>query len=94
MGEAVELAFGEASNITVDSDEYQEGDTWELHRLTVANANPFPILYEARFRDDRSARFDAFDGKLIRVDGRWVWRITIPANSKAALTYRETELED
>jgi hypothetical protein len=92
VGEAVELAFGEPANISVINDELEQGESWTRHSLMVANANPFPITYEARFRDDPGARLDAFGGRVVRADNAWVWRIRIGANSRQTLRYRATEV--
>ncbi|MDB5671069.1 MAG: hypothetical protein JWO25_2028 [Alphaproteobacteria bacterium] len=93
VGEEVELIFGEATNVEVDSEDLGEGDKWREHRLAVANANPFPILYEARFHDGET-RFERFSRPVVRRNGRSIWRVVVPANGKATLSYRETDIED
>jgi hypothetical protein len=94
VGEEVELVFGEAFNVTVDDDEPDSGDKSDQHVLTVSNANPFPIVYEARFADGDDYRYEKFNHPLIRKNGRWIWRATVPANGTATLGYRQVDTSD
>jgi hypothetical protein len=95
VGEEVELRFPEQDemNVDVESDEEKEGKDWTRYRLTVTNANPWPIVYEAEFRDDEETRYDRFSGRVVRKLGKTVWRTTVPANGKASLRYREVEID-
>lgn len=93
VGEEVEFVFAEATNVDVESEELADGDNWESRRLTVTNANPFPIRYEAEFRNGAEHRFDRFGRKVVDRDGKKVWSVTVPANGKASLDYRATEIE-
>ncbi|HLL32036.1 MAG TPA: hypothetical protein VK403_13685, partial [Allosphingosinicella sp.] len=61
---------------------------------TVANANPFPIVYEAEFQDGDYQRFERFSKRMIRRKDKNVWRVRVPARSSASLTYREVEVEE
>ena len=92
--EEVEILFEEAANVSVESDWLREGKGWEEEKLTVANANPFPILYEAEFEDDDDVRFERFSKRMIRRKGKSVWRVRIAPESSASLTYREVEVEE
>jgi hypothetical protein len=93
-GEEVEIVFEEASNVSVESEWLRDGKGWEEEKLTVANANPFPILYEAEFEDDDDERFERFSARTVRRKGKTVWRVRIPAQSSASLTYRGVEVEE
>lgn len=93
VGEEVELNLPEATNVTVESEEGEEGRRWTAETLTVRNANPFPILYEARFTDDEETRFSHFGARVVRKDGRRVWRVRVPANGKVSLSFRKEELD-
>lgn len=53
--------------------------------LTVSNANPWPIAYEARF--DPSDGGVPTAGKVITRNGRRIWAVTVPANGRATLGY-------
>ncbi len=91
--EEVDLIFGSASNVTVEtSDGESEGKNWESRRLTVSNANPTPIRFEAEFPvADESIAFSKFTGKMLARPGKLVWTVTVPANETAKLDWRETE---
>jgi hypothetical protein len=92
--EEVEIAFGESSNVSVETDWRRDGEGWEEERLTVSNANPFPILYEAEFQDGDYRRFERFSDRTILRKGRTVWRARVPAQSTARLDYRKVEVEE
>jgi hypothetical protein len=92
--EEVEIVFEEAANVSVESDWLRDGEGWEEERLTVANANPFAIVYEAEFEDGDYVRFERFSKRMIRRKGKNVWRVKVPPQSSASLTYREVEIEE
>jgi len=95
VDEEVEWELGEASNVTAESEEQDdEGPNWERQRLTVRNANPFPIRFEARFRNGEDNRYDKFSDRLADVKGRKVWALTIPANATRVLDFTEFEVDD
>jgi len=98
VGEEVELRVGGEDlmyglDVDVDEETEKETDAWTRSRLTVANDNPWPILFEAEFRDAEDGRFDRFDHAVLRRAGKKVWRVSIPAKGKAVLRYREVELD-
>ncbi len=86
VGEEVELTFGAANGVTVAL----EGGTFANlpdRILTVRNANPFAVTFEADFPADL-ARELSIRGKLADKPGKRVWRTTVPANGTASLRYR------
>ena len=91
--EDVDLVFGSASNVTVETgDGEAEGKNWETKRLTVSNANPMPIRFEAEFPvADENTAFSRFTGKMLARPGKLVWTVTVPANGTAKLDWRETD---
>lgn len=98
--EEVDLVFGEASNVTVneqnEDDKYGEdakGHDWEDRILTVKNANPVPVNFEAEFGSTEDEDFSRFSGKIVKRPGKAVWVVTVPANGEATLRYRATERE-
>lgn len=93
-GEEVEIVFEEAANVSNDSEWVRDGKGWEEEKLIVENANPFPILYEAEFRDNDYERYEHFSKRTIRRKGANVWRVRVPAESSASLTYREIDVDD
>jgi hypothetical protein len=98
VGEEVELIIGDDEggehNVSTDIDTLEEGEKWEKKRLVVSNANPFPVRFEAEFEDDDTTRHDRFGAKLKRIKGRHVWRVTVPAEGEASLTFREVEIPE
>lgn len=54
--------------------------------LTITNANPYPVAFEANLggRD-----LSAFSAKVRKKDGAWLWAVTVPANGTATLGYRK-----
>ena len=90
--EDVDLVFGSASNVTADQLTQSRGDKWRVERLTVSNANPTPIRFEAEFPvADESTTFSKFTGKMLARPGKLVWTVTVPANGTAKLDWRETD---
>ncbi|HYD38391.1 MAG TPA: hypothetical protein VEA60_12305, partial [Allosphingosinicella sp.] len=93
-GEEVEILFGESSNVAVETDWLRDGEGWEERRLTVSNANPYPIVYEAEFQDEDHERFERFSARMIRRKGKQVWRVTVGAEATARLDYRKVDVEE
>ncbi len=93
-GEEVEIVFEEPANVSADTEWVRDGEGWEEEKLTVANANPFPILYEAEFKDNDYERYERFSERMTRRKGASVWRVRIPAESSASLTFREVEVDE
>ncbi len=94
VDEEVELVFGETSNVNVESEDADRyGKNWEDRIITVSNANPFPIQFEAEFEREGDVKLTRFSGKVIERKGKRVWIAWIEANSKATLSYRRTEVE-
>ena len=91
--EDVDLIFGSASNVTVESGDGEAGGkNWESKQLKVRNANPTPIRFEAEFPvADESIAFSKFTGKMLARPGKLVWTVTVPANGTSTLDWRETE---
>ena len=99
--EDVDLVFGNASNVTSDDtwpDDGKDGKDakghrWEDRQLTVSNANPHPISFEAEFLTSDDEDYGRFSAKLVKRPGKSVWVVTVPANGTAELRYRATERE-
>jgi hypothetical protein len=94
VGEDVELRLPESETVEAEVEEIRDGEDWTLQRLEVSNANPFPIRFEAEFRDDEETRYERFGARMREKDGKKIWAVTVPANGKARLKYREVDLED
>lgn len=99
LDEEVELVFGEASNVTLqttdESDDKRGGTNFAV---TIRNANPFPVRFEVDFprangRIFSAISFSAVSGTLIDKPAKRVWTATIPGNNTAKLSYRATDRE-
>jgi hypothetical protein len=91
--EEVDLVFGSASNVTVEAgDGRAEDKKWKSKQLTVSNANPMPVRFEAEFPvADESIAFSKFTRKMLARPGKLVWTVTVPANGTAKLDWREAD---
>ena len=58
--------------------------------LTVTNANPWPVAYEAEFVRADAIALSFAGARTFARDGRTVWATTVPANGAAQLRYRVT----
>ncbi len=92
VGEEVELALGEATNVTA-STEYGEkdGKGWDSYILTIRNANPHPVTIETEFDGDLRYTHKKFSKRTFERNGLRVWRTIVPANGTAKLKYRAYE---
>jgi hypothetical protein len=91
IDEEVEFAFGESDDVTVESLTLAAADgerRWREQVVTIRNANPFPVVFEADLFDGGGSVFSKLPGNLVRKPGKRIWRRTIPANGSERLTWR------
>ena len=88
VGEDIEFKLDDTVAVTSNIDDVEEKGRTARYRLTVTNANPWPIAYEAKLRGDRGAKISADGVKLGKRDGVMIWTATVPANGTATLDYR------
>ena len=89
------MVFGEPANVTQESETLAGGgDKWRDHKVTIRNANPFPVRYEIDFPTGGSTHFPNLPGKLLAKPGKRVWAVTIAANGTTQLTYRSTGIDE
>jgi hypothetical protein len=92
VDEDVDLVFGSANNVTVDHATRNRSPKGNDEGLTIRNANPTPIRFEAEFPvANEDTAFGKFTGKMLARPGKLVWTVTVPANGTATLGWRETE---
>jgi hypothetical protein len=93
VDEDVDLVFGSGSNVTTEFvDGTSKGKNWQSKRLTISNANPSTVRFEAEFpAADAGTNFGQFSGKMLAKPGKLVWAVTVPANGTVTLNWRETE---
>ena len=93
VGEEVEFPFATTSNVSINIEDKDRGKNWESYVMTVTNANPFPVTFEAEYDTEAYSRYDKFTGKVIRKKGKTIWSTVIPANGSKNLGYRFTKIE-
>jgi hypothetical protein len=89
IGEDVELTLGDALSVRTKIDTNPVALNVTAAALTVTNANPWPVAYEAKFMPTVRPKL-TFEGRTFLRDGRTVWAVTVPANGSATLRYRVT----
>lgn len=100
IDEEVELAFGEAQDVIVETEDVP-GEAQDEMTATkdasagapgrvaiVRNASPHPIRFEADFPSNNGYVYSHLSDKLVAKPGKKVWRVTIPANAAVRLSYR------
>lgn len=87
VGEDVEIPIGQAVSVAAQVVRLSEGPDrtgeWEL---TVTNAKPAPVQFEAQFVEGGMKL--SSETALTRRNGRPFWAVTVPANGRAVLRYR------
>jgi hypothetical protein len=87
VGEKVELLLPAGPGVRGAVESRGERGRIERYRLTVTNANPWPVAYEARLRVGDDERLHIETGRIASEDGRKVWAVTVPANGTVTLDY-------
>jgi hypothetical protein len=62
-------------------------------RVTVTNANRWPVRFEGRLAVDEDERLEGASARLGRKDGKPLWSATVPAQGKAVLIYTLRQVE-
>lgn len=88
VDEEVELVFGDAGNVTLETTDEQRGKAGSYRHITVIrNANPFPVRFEIEFPGDTGHRFTYPAGRMKTRPGKRVWNATIPAEGSVTVRY-------
>jgi len=88
VDEDVEVEVAEATDVTARIVKGKEGKRWVDETLTVTNAAPHPIRFEAEFVGSAGLKPTRASQRLGRRRGEDAWVVDIPANGTATLTYR------
>jgi len=86
VGEDVEIQIGESSDVMSQVELVEDGKAEDRYLLTVTNATPNPVRFEAEFDVEELTRFDP-SRRLSRRDGRPLWTVTVPANGRETIGY-------
>lgn len=94
VDEEVELEIGESEEVTLDyAEEARDRKAgWSDYRVTVKNANPFPVRFELEFPTGRDLRFTRLSARTERKPGKQVMVLTVPANAEQEVRYRTSEV--
>lgn len=84
--EEVELVFGRARNVTIETDE-TDIERGARYDLTLRNANPHPVRFELEFRRNAEQVVRGLPGKLVAKPGKRVWATVLPANGERKVRY-------
>jgi hypothetical protein len=84
VGEDVEISVARSPSVIATAVQQVEGRV----TLTVTNANPYPVAFEATLEGND---LSAFSSKTRRKDGQWLWETVVPANGNMALSYTEKD---
>jgi hypothetical protein len=90
IGEEVEIELSAATQVTAVIEDGGDTSSGEGHILTVSNANPYPVRYEAELTIGDAYKLTRTSARLARRKGRDVWSVEVPANGSAKLSYRLT----
>ncbi len=91
VGEQVEFKLGQTPNVVARIEPVpvtpRDGRR-DRYRLTVSNANPWPVVYEARlYPGGDDYRLENPSARLTTKDGQPFWTTTVPANGRVTLDY-------
>ncbi len=81
IGEDVELAIGKSPDVRFTLKAGKEGRPARI--LAITNARPYPVDAEIMIPYELRGSPKG----LVRKDGGWLWRATVPANGTASLRY-------
>lgn len=96
VDEEIELNFQPSSQVRVKLEDVTADDAAlevEEYRLTVTNANSWPVRFEADFVIQERNRFSHPSARMGRRNGRDTWSTEVPANGSASFRYRLTDID-
>jgi hypothetical protein len=93
VDEEVELVFGDAQGVTVETEDERINDG-ARYAATVRNANPFAVRYELDFINNPDSVLRGISGRMISKPGKRVWAMTLAPNSETKLHYDVIERDE
>jgi hypothetical protein len=85
-GERVDYDLGESTDLRMAVTPQREGGR-QGWTIVLSNASPFDATAEVTIPHDITPRPEAME----RRGDAWIWRVTVPANESARLTYSARE---
>lgn len=86
-GEDVEITLRVPTQVSVSAQILRRDRKSQTVEVAAHNARPVPVRFEARIASGGSTAIRSASAPLRRKDGRSIWKVDIPANSSAFLTY-------
>jgi hypothetical protein len=86
-GETIDIAMGAAPTVRLKAVVGQQGKGQRQVRLTVTNANRWPVRFEGKLALDNGATVVGSSARLGRKDGLPLWTAVVPAQGTSVLTY-------
>ncbi len=83
VGDDVEFRVGESPDVQLRVVRRSEREEDQRFTLTLTNARDRPVIAEIFIFDELANKPKG----LVRKNGGWMWRTTVPANGEAALAY-------
>jgi hypothetical protein len=92
VDEDVDFVLHEANDVTLQTDMQNVGDgPRRTHRVTLRNANPYPVRVEIEFPVAGANAFSGLPGNLVSKPGKLVWVAILPASGSRTLEYSSLE---
>lgn len=94
VDEEVELEIGNSEEVTLEHAELVRDAkaNWADHRVTVKNANPFPIRFELEFPTGGDLHFTRLSARTESKPGKQLMVLTVPANAEQEIRYRTSQV--
>jgi hypothetical protein len=93
VNEDIEIEVAPATQVTAELTGGASGRDWNDHILTVANANPWPVRFEAQLNVFDGFRRTRISAKTVRRPRGQFWITDVPANGTAVLRFRLVEVD-
>lgn len=87
VGEEVEYRLGHTPAVSASGAAIAAPRLSNRARITVRNANPWPVTVEGKIALNDGERMSAASARLSRKDGAPLWVVRVPANGTAMLDY-------
>jgi hypothetical protein len=93
VNEDVEIDVAPATQVSAAISQLASGKGWTDQRLTVTNANPWPVRFETRLLGSDEWKRTRMSAKSVRKpSGGEYWIAEVPANGSATLRFRLVEV--
>lgn len=91
VGEEVKLEVADTMAVTLEAEEEEVDKQTEKRTLSVRNDLPRAITFEAEILPSGGETLIGMERQARKKDGRWIWRVRVPANGNRKFTYRSRD---